>query len=184
MLNKIIGYLFLVIGFIGIIFFRKYNGSVIPYSLLWYVLCFAISIGGLYLINLTTSSQLSKQEKYNLERLNQLKQSGEKIILTVDNCEIKENNYCQEVMDERGTNTQAIDALIDPYKSHETEEYIEQAAVIYYYKIDDQQLRMTSQSFSFNAILFAFGTAGNILFAMRGYNILQDYRKKIGRAGA
>lgn len=151
MLNKIVGYLFLIIGFIGIIFFRKYNGTVIPYSLLCYILCFAISIGGLYLINLTNSNQLSRQEKYNLERLNLLKKSGEKIILTVDNCEIKENNYYQEVIDDRGTNAQAIDALIEPYKSSEKEAYIEQSAVIYYYKIEDQNLRMTSQSFSFNS---------------------------------
>ena len=153
MFNKITGCLLVVMGFIGIIFFRKYNGSVIPYPTLWYFLCLAISFGGLYLFSSINSNKLSKQEKHNVENLNLLKQNGEKIILTVDNCEIKENKYFQEIIDERSTNTQAIDALLDTNKKYEKEAYIEQSAIIYYYKFGDRKIRMTSQPFSFNAIV-------------------------------
>lgn len=150
MLKKLTGYLFAGIGFIGFGFFRNYNGSVIPYSTLWFFLSIAVGLIGLYLIYFTKSNKLTKQEKYNKKRLDRLKQSGEKILLTVDNCEIRENNYYEEVIKESSSRVQQIDALYEPNRNYR-QDYIEQSAIIYYYKIGDKKQRMTSQSFSFNA---------------------------------
>lgn len=150
MLKKLIGYLLAGIGFIGFGFFRNYKGSVIPYSTLWLILSIAIGLVGLAFIYITKSNKLSKQEKYNKERLDRLKQSGERILLTVDNCEIKENNYYEEVVNESSSRVQQIDALYDPNRNYR-QDYIEQSAIIYYYKNGDKKHRMTSQSFSFNA---------------------------------
>jgi len=150
MLKNLIGYLLAAIGFIGFVFFRKYNGSAIPYSTLWFFLSIAVVLVGLCLIYLTKSNKLSKQEKYNKERLDRLKQSGERILLTVDNCEIRENNYHEEVINESSSRVQQIDALYDPNRNYR-QDYIEQSAIIYYYKTGDKKHRMTSQSFPFNA---------------------------------
>ncbi len=149
MLKKLTGYLFAAIGFIGFGFLRNYNGSVIPYPTLWFFLSIAVGLVGLSLIYLTKSNKLTKQEKYNKERVDQLKQRGERILLTVDNCEIRENNYYEEVINESGSRVQQIDALYDPNRNYR-QNYIKQSAIIYYYKIDDKKYRMTSQSFSFN----------------------------------
>ena len=93
---------------------------------------------------------MTKQEKYNKDRLDRLKQSGERILLTVDNCEIRENNYYEEAINESSSRVQQIDPLYDLNRNYR-QHYIEQSAVIYYYKIGDKKHRMTSQSFSFNA---------------------------------
>jgi len=150
MLKKLTGYFFAAIGFIGFVFFKNYKGSIIPYSTIWFFLSFAVGLVGLGLIYLTKSNKLTKQEKYNKEFLEQLKKSGERILLTVDNCEIRENNYYQEVINENSTRVQQIDAIYEPNRNYH-QDYIEQSAIIYYYKIGDTKYRMTSQSFSFNA---------------------------------
>lgn len=150
MLKKFTGYLLAGTGFIGFGFFRNYKGSVIPYSTLWFFLSIAVGLVGLCFIYLTKSNKLSKQEKYNKERLERLIQSGERILLTVDNCEIKENNYYEEVINESSSRVQQIDALYDPNKNYR-QDYIEQSAISYYHKIGDKNHRITSQSFPFNA---------------------------------
>ncbi len=150
MLKKLTGYLLAGIGFIGFGFFRNYKGSVIPYSTVWFFLSIAVGLLGLGLIYLTKPNKLTKQEKYNKERLDRLKLSGERILLTVDNCEIRENNYYEEVINESSSSVQQIDALYDPNRNYR-QDYIEQSAIIYYYKTGDTKHRMTSQSFSFSA---------------------------------
>jgi hypothetical protein len=150
MLKKLTGYLLAGIGFIGFGFFRNYKGSTIPYSTLWLILSIAVGLIGLCLIPSKKSTKLSKQEKYNRERLDRLKQSGNKILLTVDNCEIRENSYYEEVINESSSRVQQIDALYDPNRNYR-QDYIEQSAIIFYYTVGDKKKRMTSQSFPFNA---------------------------------
>ena len=150
MLKKLTGYLLAGIGFIGFGFFRYYKGSVIAYPTLWFILSIVIGVVGLALISFTKSKRLSKQEKYNRERLDRLKQKGEKIVLTIDNCEIRANNYYEEVINESSSSIHQIDALYDPNRNYR-QRYVEQSAVIYYYKSGDKRYRMTSQAFPFNA---------------------------------
>jgi len=149
MLKKIIGYFLAVTGVIGFEFLGKYNGELIPYPVLWCCLSLAISIAGFYLIYLSKSNTLSKQEKYTRERLSKLKLNGDKILLTVDNCEIRENNYYVEVNNESNSTVEIIDALHDSNRNQQ--DFIEQSAIIYYLEAGDKKLRLTSQSFPFNA---------------------------------
>jgi hypothetical protein len=150
MLKKLTGYLLAGIGFIGFIFFKSYKGTAIPYLTLWLFLSIFVGLLGLALIYLAKSNKLAKQEKYTKERLDRFKQSGERILLTVDNCEIRENNYYEEIINKSSSSIQQIDALYDPNRNY-SQKYIEQSAIIYYYTIGDKKLRMTSQSFPFNA---------------------------------
>ncbi|MGB4843349.1 MAG: hypothetical protein WBP16_02725 [Ferruginibacter sp.] len=150
MLKKIIGYIFAAIGFIGFVFFKNYKGSTITYSTFWFILSIIIGVLGLYLIYFSKATNISKQEKINRQRLDKLKQNGEKIIITVDNCEIRENNYYEEVLPDNSSRVQQIDALYDPNRNYE-QNYIEQSAIIYYYNTSDKKQKMTSQSFPCNA---------------------------------
>ena len=150
MLKKISGYLFAAIGFIGFGFFRNYEGSIISDAKLWFVVSILIGLLGLYLIYTSKSKKGAKQEKVYQECLERLKQNGEIIMLTVDNCEIRENNYFKEINDQRNYKMQAIDALYNPNENY-TQTYIEQSALIYNYNNDGEKIRMTSQSFPFAA---------------------------------
>jgi uncharacterized membrane protein YuzA (DUF378 family) len=148
--KKLTGYILAVIGFIGFGFFRNYKGYVIPLSTLWFLGSIIIGLAGLYLIYTSKSVKLSKQEKYNKERLGRLKKSGERVLLTSDNCEIRENNYYEEVVNESSSKAQKIDALYDPNRNYKAN-YVQQSAIIYTYTAGDQKIKMTSQPFLFDA---------------------------------
>jgi hypothetical protein len=102
------------------------------------------------LLYLSQKSKLTSQENFNRDRLERIKQNGERILLSVDNCEIRENNYYEEVISNGSSRIEQIDALYSPNRNYK-QNYIEQSAVIYYYKIGNEKHRMTSHSFSFNA---------------------------------
>ncbi|MEO6720884.1 MAG: hypothetical protein ABIN67_10965 [Ferruginibacter sp.] len=150
MLKKFAGYTLAIIGFLGYGFFKNYNGSVITNSTLWFIASIGIGIAGLFLITTSRSLRLSKQDKYNNELLAKLKKNGERILLTVENCEIKENNYYEEVTNSNFSKAQQIDALYDSNRNYQ-QKYIEQSAIIFYHLSNDKKHRMTSQTFPFNA---------------------------------
>lgn len=150
MLKNIAGYLFAAIGFIGFGFFSNYEGSIIPYSKFLFVISILIGLFGLFLIYTSKSKKLYEQEKYHQESLERLKQNGEKILLTVDNCEIRENSYYEESSDQINYKMHAIDAWYNPNENYK-ENYIERSAIIYNYYNGDKKIRMTSQSFPFAA---------------------------------
>jgi hypothetical protein len=148
MLKKIAGYFLAGIGFISFTFFINYKGSVISFSTLWFIVSLLIGIIGVYLISTSKTAKISRQEKYNEKRVAQLKQNGEKILLTKDNCEIRENNYYEEGNDARLHRIQEIDALYDPNENY-TQKFIEQTVIVYSYNNGFNKIRMTSQSFPF-----------------------------------
>ncbi len=150
MVKKLLGYLLATIGFIGFGFFRNYHGTLIPLSIIWFFVSILIGIVGIYLIFTSKTVKHTTQEKYNTERLKNLKQNGEKILLTVDNCEIRENSYYEEVAQRSSSYVQTIDALYEPNRNYE-QKFIEQSAIVFYYTNGDQKIRMTSQSFFMNA---------------------------------
>jgi hypothetical protein len=163
MLKKLTGYIFAVIGFIGFGFFRNYRGNVIPLSTLWFFVSIAIGFTGLYLIYISKSLKSSKQEKYNKERLNRLKQNGERVLLTADNCEVKENNYYKESVNESFSKIQQIDALYDPNRNYK-QNYIEQSVIVYSYTNGDKKIKMQSQSYPFDAKTLASYIENKMIF--------------------
>ena len=129
-------------------FFINYEGSVISFSTLWLITSLLTGVIGLYLISTSKTRKISRQEKYNQKRIAQLKQNGEKILLTLDNCEIRENNYYEEANNARLYKIQEIDALYDPNENY-TQKFIEQTVIVYNYNNGFKKIRMTSQSFPF-----------------------------------
>ncbi len=150
MVKKLLGYLLAVIGFIGFGFFRNYHGTLIPLITVWFFVSILIGIAGIYLIFTSKTDKHTEQEKYNAKRLENLKKNGEKILLTVDNCEIRENNYYEEVPQRSSSYVRTIDALYEPNRNYE-QKFIEQSAIVFYYTNGDKKIRMTSQSFFVNA---------------------------------
>ncbi len=151
MLKKLTGYIFTVIGFIGFGFFRNYKGYVIPLPALWFLVSIVIGFAGLYLIYTSKSIKYSKQEKYNKERLDKLKYKGEKVLLTADNCEIRENNYYEEVVNDRISKSRQIDALYEPNRNYK-QKYVEQSAIVYNYIDGDKNIEMVSSVLPFDAM--------------------------------
>lgn len=150
MLKKMTGYFFVIIGFLGFGFFENYKGSVIPLPAVWFYSSIAVGLFGIYLIDSAKSTKAFKQKKYKKELLDRLKQNGERILLTVENCEVRGNNYYEEVLNGSSSQVNQIDALYDPNRNYK-QKYIEQSAIVYYYVYGDKKIRMTSESFPCNA---------------------------------
>jgi hypothetical protein len=150
MIKKIIGYILSILGLLGFGFFKNYNGTSIQYPTIWLFLSAIIGIFGLVLIYLSKSDKLSRQEKINNEKLEKLKQNGEKIILTTENCEIRENSYFEEINKDSSSSIVQVDALFDSNRNY-SQNYVEKSAIIYYHKFGENKYRMTSQTFPFNA---------------------------------
>ena len=154
MFKKLAGWFFIVVGFVGGAFFKNYKGSLIPLSSIWFFISILFCIVGFFLIYTSKLKKNTRQEKYNKERLNRLKLNGEKILLTVENCEIKENNYYEEIMNESDHRAQAIDALFDPNRNYK-EHHVEQSAIIYTYFDANKKVRMVSATFPFDGKILA-----------------------------
>ena len=96
MTKRTLAWISFVIGVFIIAFFRHYNGSVVPHPWLFYVsglICFIV--GFVFLRTTPTVNENKMLERAN-GVVNDLKQNGNKIIVDLDKCEIKENNYYEE----------------------------------------------------------------------------------------
>src|SRR5580765_4980179 len=77
------------------------------------------------------------------EEQNSLKQHGEKIILDLDNCDIKENNYYEDI-----ASKMLLPAQTDDYR----EQYIVQSVIIYNHEKNGFSEKYVSQTFPVDTI--------------------------------
>jgi hypothetical protein len=138
MIKRIVAYCIIALGFLVYIFFYKYTGSLIPYPFLFWLLGLGLIISGYALLR--RSKRAGKQKA--LESVHQtiidLKSTGEKIIVEFDKCELKENDYSEEV--DRYTssiwapsyysNLQLLNAMDDPMQNVEIVE-VNQAVLVF-----------------------------------------------------
>jgi len=96
---KLTGVVFIVFGIIVLIFFTQSNGSLAPYPLLMHVLGIALIPTGLGMIifNYRKNSGRNRNSPFGSHQY--LKESGEKIIVSLDDCEFKSNDYEIEMPD-------------------------------------------------------------------------------------
>ena len=109
-----------------------------------------IAVIGFYLLRKSNKTKLSKQESYNQKRLESLKLHGKAIPLTIDNCEVRENSYHEEIIKETYSRVQVFDSLYDPNRNY-NQRFVQQAAIIFYPDPREKKTRMTSQSFQCDA---------------------------------
>jgi hypothetical protein len=126
----IIGTLLFVIGLVTWLFFRRYNGEVIPVPIVWYFTGIACMLFGLLQIR-KGYSQLNKQVIIDLQaEVNNFKLTADKILVDLNSCEIKANNYTEQVVDQRSYRSQAFDTMRGSPKKY-GDIYINQAMLIF-----------------------------------------------------
>src|SRR5690349_2274511 len=101
-MNRLLGYSLLGIGLLGFVFFLNYKGTAIPMKELWFVLSFFIIVAGGYFF---AKYKLQKQSALDtdsnsklLAEIEQLKCTGNKVKVTLDNAELKSRSYKQEII--------------------------------------------------------------------------------------
>jgi len=137
MIKKLPAYIIAGIALIGVVFFSYYKGDLISYTTLWLILSIIVFVITFYIAyTARTKKEIITTSEYS-NRLNKLIASGEQIKLDIDSCDIKENNYYEEIHNQRTPDIQSVDAIFDPNENYE-EEYIDQSAIIYFHKIGDK----------------------------------------------
>ena len=148
MVKKLSGYSIAGLAFLCFGFFRYYKGSVIPYPFLWYILSIALLLFGSYLVTTSRSKKKVAAELESNERVNKLRSAGDKVIIDLDNCDLKENNYYNDVTN-RGLSR--ADLRDQGYK----EQYVEESVIIFYHRIGGKTEKFTSPIFPLNKILLS-----------------------------
>jgi hypothetical protein len=160
MIKTLPGYIIAGLAFIGIFFFGFYNADQLPYSPLWLTLCAILFPSGLYIIYSGRRKKVNTLSSENVNRRNKLLSTGERIQPDIDNCEIKENDYYEEMPDQRLVGIQSIDAVFDPSENYE-EQYVDQSVIIYYHPVAGGTEKYVSQSFTIDSETLRFHIMNN-----------------------
>jgi hypothetical protein len=147
-MNKFLGYSLISIGLIGILFFLKYNGTAIPVKELWFVLCFFMLIVGVYFFAKYRLQQnnLRINSGNKLAGLEQLKRTGDKIRVTLDNAEVKTRSYQQEIISNSFPfRIEIADALYDANRNYKTQQ-IRQTYIVFYKEYKGKMCKFISHA--------------------------------------
>ncbi|MDH7462726.1 hypothetical protein QEG73_15645 [Chitinophagaceae bacterium 26-R-25] len=145
-MNRIAGYILVTLGMIGIGFFITYHGSAIPLKELWFMLSLTVAIAGAFVMakNVMRNNKFGAVDDAEFQRIQVLKSSGEKVALTLDNCEVRTRSYVQEITnDEMPGRTQMIDGLFASERNYQTQEIV-QTYIVLQRKYDDRMLNFYS----------------------------------------
>ena len=147
--KSVLGYVLLVIAVISFKLRHTISLAILNPEIITWVDVF-LGIIAVYLVFMGKRQKGRKMRLTHEGTVERLRKDGEKIILTTTNCEVKENNYYDEVVNKKIGTGAVVDALYDPNRNVR-QNYIEQSAIIYYYQSGSKKIRMTSQTFPFNA---------------------------------
>ena len=127
----ILSFLLLILAFLGDMYFGHYTGTLIPKPFLFRIASWTIGLIGFYLIFLVFRSRKNKVAKEIASWKANLKLNGEKILVNLPECEIKENYYFDEVEKVHSSRAQSYNAMIgQDYRN--VEKQSRYAAVIIY----------------------------------------------------
>ncbi len=154
-MNKLLGYSLIGIGLLGFFFFLKYKGTAIPLKELWLVLTiFTIVAGGYFLAKNKLKNLNNQRSDINSNRLakfEQLKKTGDKVRVTLNNAEVKCSSYTQEIInDGLPSRIEVLDALYDSSRNYKTQE-IQQTYIIFYKQYNGTLYKYISQATTQNA---------------------------------
>ena len=125
----------MAIGFLGIGYFRNYHGDLIPFHFLWFLLSFGILAVGIFLPLLMKTKKEKRAISDSENKMKLLKEKGEKIILNLDSCEFKTNNFQEIIESQKRASVQMYDSFYNENYNYKTEDR-NQTIIIYSYKTE------------------------------------------------
>ena len=163
-MKTIIGYLLLIVSFLGIIFFRRYSGTVISYPIFWYILFLILGLFGVWLLVNSTKRAEKKLENSASLEVERLKAVSEKIELNFDFCEFKNGSYSHQVDDKNTSSLKLIALGSSALLGDKTiTENVVQSSLIYTHTVGDKTEKYISQSFPFDQKTLGYYVLNNNL---------------------
>lgn len=152
-MRVIFGTFFIIVSFLGTIFFNKYSGSAITYPVIWYILFILIGIIGLFLFRSSSQKAERVMSEFANARVEEIKRNAERIELDFDLCEFKSGTYFHEVTDENVNSLNVISPGLS-YTPTKTER-VESSSLIYNYSISGKTEKYI-ESFPFDSTTLKF----------------------------
>ena len=113
------------------------HGNPIPLRELWYVLSFFVSAFGLYILVNARFQEFHKPEDSLSMESQRLRASGEKIKMSLQNCEVKDRSYQKEISTtDEFSRKDLLDALYDSDRLSTTEE-VRMTYIVFYKKYNN-----------------------------------------------
>lgn len=138
------------VGLLAFFFFLNYKGATIPLKELWFVVSIFIIIAGGYFFAKYKLQKLNDQHKDSnrdrLTEIEQLKRTGDKVRVTLDNAEVKSRNYQKEIINDGiPSRIEMLDSLYDSNRNYKTEE-IRQTYIVCYKNYGGKMYKFVSQA--------------------------------------
>ena len=156
-MRTILGLLFIVTSFLGIIFFKYYSGSVIPYPMLWYIFFVVLGCFGAWLIYSATRKVKKIIDQHINSDVEKFKAIAEKIELDFDKCEFKSGSFSHQIEDPTASTVKlfAPDSLALIADTTITENVI-QSYLTYTDSFKGEPCKFVSQYFPFDPSMLKF----------------------------
>lgn len=143
-LKKII----LIVGCLGILLTLFYSGPIWGPRELYFVVSLFLVLTWLYFtVKAKLNADSAPSSPDRIEQIEALRKSGEKISITLENCEVKSRTYHEQV--DIGTSfgeEQLLDTLYDGNNRHYKNKEIRQTYLVYYKKYGEQTFKFISQA--------------------------------------
>jgi hypothetical protein len=154
-MNRLLAYSLFCVGLSGFFFFLNYKGTAIPLKELWFVLSFFTIAAGAYFFAKYKLKKLNNQchdsNSSRLAEIEQLKSTGDKVKVTLDNAEVKSrSNQLEFISKGLPSRVQLLDALYDGNRNYKTQE-VQQTYVVFYKQYNGKTYKFISQATTQNA---------------------------------
>lgn len=155
-MNRILGYILMIVGLVGCFYFLTYEGHAIPLQELWFVLCIFSVIAGVYFWGIyklrTFNNQYNLNSSQRLAEIDRLKRTGDRIKVTLDNAEVKSRSYQEEIIrDGFPSRMEMLDALYDDNRNYKSQE-IRQTYIVLYKKYNGKMYKFVSRATGLDAV--------------------------------
>jgi hypothetical protein len=155
------GLLLIIVCFLGTIFFRRYDGTVISYPILWYISFIVLGLLGVWLLSSSLKKTKRVIEQVVNTEIEKFKSNAEIIELNFDKCEFKSGSFSHQVDDPNVSTVKLFApgslASIDT-KITET---VIQSYLTYTETIGGTACKFVSQSFPFDQTTLKFYALNN-----------------------
>jgi hypothetical protein len=166
-----IGLFLLILCFLGTTFFRRYDGTINPYPVLWYIFFIILGLIGGWLVASSINKSTSNFERAVNAELEKLKSNAERIQLDFDKCEFKSGSFSREVED---ANLSPAFLFAPGYLASmdkKVTETVNQSYLVYTENINGDTCKFISQSFPIDLATLKFHVLnGNITLYVDRFN--------------
>lgn len=132
------------IGLVVYLFFREYDGSLIPFPLLFWLLGIAMIAGGAFLIRYSYRNAEDEADVKRKSAMRKFTHTSEVADISFAECEILRNDYVHEV-DRNTHRARAWDALVDETRNTERQK-VSQNVLVVHHIINGQKHRFYSHT--------------------------------------